>query len=380
MTTLWTGDLWMTIRKLPKIGTQKQFMDVLGEMIAIQRYEEQNVGDIGRPRDLKSYIFETDEKLEERFVVDDVKVNIENTSLDHIKILTMAEITTNKPRSVQFYLDKSDDRFLVLHTNELATDSDHFVKKLTQSNDHKFDSAWLSTSMLRSISTAHGNNFYGYGVNYTDIFCEDNDLIEPPTKLKMSISGTISQKVLETIKKDREVDKALGYTKITIGRGTKNHGVLEDLKYNGRFRVMKGDSIDDHISLVGHVTDEYSKKIHNIENERIRGERDGNRCFIEGTSFDFELDHAIDDWGKYLPKIFNALEPFRIWGMKNKIERNVYKILGVDMHTGDPLDIEVDTHIMRVYLPKNSCGNVILRLFVNLQRFLDSKIICSQIE
>lgn len=370
----------MTITELPKIDTKKQFMDTLSEMNAPPRAEEREIGEIGRPRDLKSYIFETDEKLEENFLVDNISANISGTGLDHIKILTMTGETNNKTTRAQFYLDKSDERFLVLHTNALATESDTFVNKLTQSNDHEFDSAWLSTTMLKHISSNFGNRFYGYGVNYTDIFSDDNDLIEPPTNLKMNISGTISQKVLETIRQDESVDRTMGYTKVTIGRGTKYHGVLEDLGYNGRFRLMRGDSIDDHISLVDHVTDGYSEKVHEIEKERLRGEKIGDKCFVEGTSFDFVFNRTVEDWGMYLPRIFNALEPFRVWGMKNKVEHDMYKILGVDMHTGDPLDIEVSDRLMRVYLPNNSCGNVILRLFVNLQRFFDSKITCAQID
>lgn len=355
-------------------------MDTLSEMNTRPRDEECEIGEIGRPRDLKSYMFETDEKLEKEFNVDNISTIITDTGLDHIKILTMEGESNNARKRAQFYLDKSNERFLVLHTNALANDTDYFVKKLTQSNDHEFDSAWLSTSMLKSISQDFGNRFYGYGVDYTDIFREDSDVIEPTDDLKMNISGTISQKVLETIRQDEVVDRTMGYTKVTLGRGTKYHGVLEDLGYNGRFIVRKGDSVDDHISLVDHVTDEYSTKVYEIEKERIRGEKCGEKSFIEGTSFDFEFSRSIEDWGFYLPRIFNALEPFRVWGMKSKIERDMHRILGIDMHTGDPLDIEVSGQLMRIYLPNNSCGNVVLRLFVNLQRFFDSKMTCSQID
>ena len=369
----------MTITVLPKIETKKQFMDTLSVMNAPPKTQENEYGEIGRPRDLKSYIFESDETLEKQFQLDNVSADISSTGLDHIKILTMTSESNNTPKRSQFYLDKSNERFLVLHTNALASDSDYFVKKLTQSNDYEFDSAWLSTTMLKSISSNFGNRFYGYGVDYTDIFREDSEMIEPTDDLKMNISGSISQKVLETIRQDESVDRTMGYTKVTVGRGTKYHGVLEDLGYNGRFIVKKGDSIDDHISLVDHVTTEYSDSVHQIEKERIRGEKIEEKCFVEGTSFDFEFNSSIEDWSMYLPKIFNALEPFRVWGMKNQIDHGIHRILGVDMHTGDPLDIEVSENLMRVFLPKSSCGNVILRLFVNLQRFLDSKIACSQI-
>lgn len=366
------------IDSLPKVETKKEFMDTLSLMNAPSTEEDESLGR-GRPRDLKSYLFESNQKLTPEFIIDDkVWVRITNTGLEHIKIMQMSEKTQGVSRTAQFYLDLSHQRFPILHTNALAADTHNFFRKLTQADDYEFDNAWLSTTMLKNISTSFGNRFYGYGVDYTDIFREDSENIEPTDDLKMTISGTISQKVLETIRRDEAVERTMGYTKVTVGRGSKTHGVLENLEYDGKFRVVRGDSIDDHISFVEHVKQEYLEKVKSIEKERIRGEKLDDKSTIEGTAFDFEFNRNIESWDKYITRIFNAMEPFRIWGIKSKINNGTYRILGVDMHTGDPLDIEISDRLMRVYLPKNSCGNVILRLFVNLQRYLDSKIHCSQ--
>ena len=66
--------------------------------------------------------------------------------------------------------------------------------------------------------------------------------------------------------------------------------------------------------------------------------------------------------------------------MKNGVEDGVNRILGVDMHTGNPLDIEAGGNLLRAFLPKASCGSVVLRLFANLQRYMDSGISCRQID
>ncbi len=366
------------IGSLPKISTKKQFMDTLSRMNTPTEFDEEDgMGVRGRPRDLKSYLFEANEELTPQFEIDKTMGKISDTGLDNIKILTMNE---QGDRFAQFYLDISDKRFLILHTNALAKDTHHYFKKLTQSNEHEFDSAWFSTTMLKEISSTSGNRFYGYGVDYTDIFREDSEDIEPKDDLRMNISGTISQKVLETIRQEEAVERTMGYTKVTIGRGSRTSGVLENLEYDGKFRVMRGDSVDDHISLVEYVKDKYSQQVHEIEKERIRGEKIHEKSMIEGTAFDFEFVRTVDNWDKYLKRIFNAMEPFRIWGIKSKIDDGVYRVLGVDMHTGDPLDVEISDNLMRVYLPKNSCGNVVLRLFANLQRFFDSKIHSAQID
>ena len=50
------------------------------------------------------------------------------------------------------------------------------------------------------------------------------------------------------------------------------------------------------------------------------------------------------------------------------------QVVAVDLHTGDPIDLEVTPSTIRIYLPKGSCGNTVLRIYVNLQHYFDSAI------
>lgn len=367
--------------QLPKVQTQKEFMDTLYERINPPRIPAEDGSIAGKPTELKTYLIESNSELLQEFYTEDLQINIDQTGLDHIKILTLID-KKESGNTLQFYLDKTDERFLIFHTFDLAKEVTPIIKRFINSEKFEFDNAWLSSSLLKNISGRSGNVDHGFSIEHADYFqteeIEDADEpIKPDIFSRMDISGKQSEKILQLLKQDEEIEQIIGYDKLTIGRGTRNHGVIDELDHSGRFRVVKGKSVDDHISLVNMVKTDYAQEVKEIEGFRIYG--DDNTKSIEGVPFDFVFDRKVEDWDFILTRIFNAKGPFRVWGIKSKIGDGFYRVLGVDAHTGHPLDIEVMDNLFRVYLPEGSCGNVITRLFVNLQRFFDSRIRCPQL-
>lgn len=353
-------------------------MDSLSLMLTPPKDETEGEERRDRLTELKTYLLETNTELVPAFKFGDHYAEISDTGLDSIKILRIQQQNKNP---VEFYLDKSDKRFLLLHTNYLSDETHNLVERIAGSTEQQFDSAWLSTTMLKEVSSQLGNSHFGYSVEYDDIFQSINeDDIIPEDDIKLEVSGGLSDTVLQLTETSQSIKQKMGYKGIKIARGTNRSGVLDDLSYNGRFSVKRGKSIDDHMILVDNVKHDYRAKVEGVERNRLYGTRAANGTVnIEGDVFDFSFERNVENWEKYLTRIFNAKEPFRIWGMKNKIDNRFYRVLGVDMHTGHPIDVEVSDHLFRVYLPKDSCGNVVLRLFVNLQRYFDSTIECSKI-
>ena len=366
---------------LPKVQSKKQFMDELYDRIRPPRTPANDAeSSAGRPPDLKTYIVENNSKIPQEFYTESLRINIDQTGLDDIKIITLTD-QRNTERRIQCYLDKTDERFLILHTFDLAKHVIPMIEHMINSSKVEFDNAWLPTGLLRSISRGFGNSELGYDVQHKDYFqheLNDSDPIKPDTYSTISVSGGQSDKILQLLNDDSDIAQLLSYSKVIVGRGTKSDGVVDDLYYNGRFSVVKGDSVDDHISLVNAVKEKYSEMIHGIEKYSIYGDQDTK--FVEGKPFVFRFKRKVDDWDYFLERMFNSKEPFRVWGIRNKIYDEFYQILGVDAHTDHPFDIEVTNDLFRVYLPKGSCGNLVARLFVNLQRFFDSQISCSRIE
>jgi hypothetical protein len=367
------------IDPLPTIQTKKEFMDVLTVMITPPKLEETVGEKRGRPKELKSFLIENNTELTPSFQFGETVADIKATGVDSIKILTLQ--TTNR-RHVQFYLDVSDpeQRFLVLHTNFDSDDTHDAISRLIYADELEFDSAWLSTNFLKNVSKKIGNRHSGYKISSEDIFQRiGEDEIVPDNVAKLEGSGGIADRILRIAEGDPSVKRNLGYEYVTITRGQRNYGVLDDLRFDGQFMVRKGKSVGDHMVLVETTKDDYSSSVKEIENQRLSGRKENGFSVIEGVPFEFEFSREVDDWEFYLTRIFNGKEPFRIWGMKSKIRDGYYRILGVDMHTGHPLDIEATNHVFRVYIPKGTCGNVVKRFFVNLQRCFDSTTSCPQL-
>jgi len=150
-------------QRLPAVGTQQEFMDVLESMVVPPKSDDEAASP-GRMRELKSYIMESDAELKPEFTASGLRCRVRSTDLDHVKILHAAD----GDGSYEFYLDKSDPRFFVLHTNEKSEDAGRIMEKLTHDMHHAFDHAWLYSDMLKRIVGMDGNSFRGFGVSYSD--------------------------------------------------------------------------------------------------------------------------------------------------------------------------------------------------------------------
>jgi hypothetical protein len=135
-----------------------------------------------------------------------------------------------------------------------------------------------------------------------------------------------------------------------------------------------GVSSEDHVSFVEIIRKVYRNLIEDVERNSIGMKTVEGRTLLEGQAFDLVLHRQIDDLERFTDMILDSKMPFRLWGLKNKVLPNMQKVVAVDLHTGDPIDLEITPSLIRIYLPKKSCGNSVLRLYVNLQHHFDAAV------
>ena len=364
-------------RRLPRVGTQQEFVDALEGMIATPGLDEEGA-QLGRTRELKSYMLESDRGLESRFDASDLECSVRDTGLDHIKILNVRR----NENSYEFFLDRRDPRFLVLHTNERSDDASRIVEKLTNDTRHAFDHAWLHSDMLRRIAGMPGNVFRGFGVSYSDRYLRSEESGDAGIEnMNLSISGSTAAEVQRMIQTNPRTRGASAHNMVRIMRGAASgRGHVQDEVHNtGYFALKRGKSVADHLALIGLCREEYAKAVKHVESLRIGTELvDGKRLF-GGRPFDFKFKNDIKDLDSFISKMFNSEIPFKLWGIKSAISEGYFKVLAIDLHTGSPLDFEIAGDMMRVYLHKDSCGNTILRLLTNLQMYHDAEDACLQV-
>jgi hypothetical protein len=189
----------------------------------------------------------------------------------------------------------------------------------------------------------------------------------------MNVSGVSSRRALHALTKDETLKRAICYSKIRVERGNGQLYVADEIKFNGRIITKAGQSIDDHVNLVEIVRRKYKGLIEWVERNSLGTKTVEGRTLIEGQAFELELSREITDLDRFAERLLNSSKPFRLWGIVNNVSRDMRQVVGIDLHTGDPINLEITPTLIRVYLSKGGCGNSILRLYVNLQHGFDSE-------
>ena len=351
-------------------------MDHLEDAISPPKGDEEPRG---RPRELKAYMLESDGGFPSRFRSDNITGEVQSTGLDGIKILRMFQDETVH----EFFLDTSDPRFFVLHTNERSDHVGPMVRALTKDRRYTFDNAWFYSDMLYNFTKKEGNIFNGFGIKYNSytFLSDGNDRNTDIDDLRIIMNGSLAHRVFDMVGGEPDIKKTMAFNKVRIRRGqeSSSNSIHDDVTYDGYFSVKRGKSVQDHLHLVDICRNEYSKTLKHIEDSSIGIKAVEGRTLVEGKSFDFEFGNYIEDLDLFIDRMFNSAEPFKLWGLKSKIHDGYFKIAAVDLHAGAPINFDIANNLIRAYLFKGNCGNTILRLLANLQIHYDSGTVCKQV-
>jgi hypothetical protein len=324
----------------------------------------------GSPTELKTYYLESNNGLPQTQELGQFRIINKPTTLPSVNVILLE----HKDHSAIYYLDSSDPRFLVLYTNGVAKTTDHLFHLLVNSETNKFDRIWLPNETQHEISHYTGNKLTGFGLQYDDLFTPRNNRDVPIGELGVSVSGASSARFFEALKNDPDVKNSLCYSKIRVERGNDDYYVSDEIRFNGRIITKTGESIDDHINLVDIVKKKYRGIIELLERNSLGTKQVEGRTLVEGQAFELEIKREIPNLDRFSEGLLNSDNPFKLWGIINNISSDMRQIIGLDLHTNDPINLEIMPSLIRVYIPKGGCGNSVLRLYVNLQHSYDSEI------
>jgi hypothetical protein len=358
----------------PKFESRKAYLDYLGSMMVPpteEEEEEEVYGDArGRPRLLKTYVMEANRGFPSNKDILDIAIEQTDTGLQDVNVLTLR----HEAKSARFFVDTSDRRFWLLHTNALADEAKWLFERLVYSPKATFDKIWLPKRMVTEITEMPRNEFRGFGLDYVDYFGLEQQTEKSLEELSMHAYGSSSMVALDALSREKKLQNSIATSMVRVRRGDRQEYVIDEVAYDGRFSARGGTSIDAYTSLIEITTKKYRNLIENIERNSLGIKEVEGRTLVKGRAFDFNFDREIPDINLFLSVLASSKKPFRIWGLKNKMTNGIYQVFGVDLHTGDSIDMEVSSNLMRIYLPENSCGNTILRLYTNLQHHFDSKV------
>lgn len=361
---------------LPRVQSRREMLDYFDG--AISPPEGGRGGRLGgMTRGLNTYMLESDERLPPHFATDDgVKCTVTDTGMDDVKILhARANGTT-----CEFFLDSRDGRFPVLHSGNRPEHTHRVVDALAKDYNLRLDRAWFYSGMLGRLSGRAGSGPGGAGAPHSGRpEAEENGGPRPDAR------GPPAGRGADPSKGAPRVGGAGACSKVRITSGScgpdgaQPDFVQDDIHYDGYFAARYGKSVANHLQLVEACRDEYSKTIRRVESMRMGGRGDDDEAVPDGMPFCFEFPRKAENPELLISQMFVPSGPFRMWGTKSKIHDGYFQVLATDMHSGSPVDFEISRSMMRVYLSEGRCGNIIMRIFANLQRHYDFGVTCLQL-
>lgn len=293
---------------------------------------------------------------------------------------------------VSYFADARDSRFLLLHSIGQARYADEAFERLTDGRLRGFDRAWMPAPFLKRITHGVMTGFKFWYRQDTQGFTRSEDeltaIVEAEEEVTPSprFRSSFRLDVVGQLHADRDLQE-MSRAPILVGRKALE-GItfreVDDLAgeinlstYAYGKMVGHGTSLNLYLSTTAATVRKYAATIRTIEDEHALGwERTNGVLVHRGAPFiiRFPSTLLIHDLQAMASSIFRPAKPFRLFGLFSRSDEGRVDVEAIDLHTGDPLSVEITAKWMRVYLPRGSCGNVVARLYTNLQHTLHSDI------
>lgn len=282
------------------------------------------------------------------------------------------QIKKKSKKSNYLYLDIEDGRFWVIHNIEsqeeiLAKINDIFCKSYLQ------DNIYIPNQMMEKYWTDYSQDSMGVGLMFDQLFIEDGDQSSLGTEkdIESNIDYTLrlwpkrrnSMRII--LNKFKEIGLPINYNYLNFVFQDKNNEILmkENFFRDGRFTVEKGIDLYKHIKFIDKIKEDYSSKIEVIEENRVDWVKNKGELFR--ICFQRKIDPNVVVL--ILKKNFSVFRLYLFYLYKSK---DYYFYECIDEHTGGKFGLQIFNDKLYINLDSQSCGNVVMRLFANLQNHL----------
>ena len=368
--------------RLPRVQSKKEFHECLEGWISPPRRKGGERSG-GRRGGLRSYVLEASGGRKKEGSAGGMRWSVADTGVDKLKILRV-ECGGGVHEA---FMDTSDGRFCVLHTNERSETATRVVDMLTGGWSHPLDRVWMHHGMLEAIAKRAGNFLRGFGAKYSGELSrrgkEGRGSAPEIESLSMAIDGPVARGVDRAVRNAECLGNVVAYNRLRIMRGqagNPDEHAIDDVTSSGRFAMKRGRSVLDHLDLVGVSKDVYSNVVGGIEECRLGTRQVGGKHVARGRALDFAFRKPIPDLQLFMRRVFSTTRPFRLWGLESRLEDGYFNVAGVDLHTGSSMNFEITRDFMRVYLSAESRGSAVLRLLTNLQLYYGRGIACERVD
>jgi hypothetical protein len=270
------------------------------------------------------------------------------------------------------YLDTANPRLWIFHSIGSAREMEEQMSSLIGSDGSMMDFPWLPSNSLERIGRL-GEKSAGFNLKYRNRFVgiAGENSVEDMT---MRFWGPAALDLIQELKHSERMKGGLSLSGIGLIHQVESGYAKETISSSGYILAMRGDSVDSHLSMISKVQSYYLHLLTQLETEyRFSHEKTPNGVIFSGDLLTIVFQRHIDDLEKFVEGLFSNTQPFRLWGITRRLESDLFKVKGIDLHTGGRIDFEIEPSVIRMYLHAGACGNVVTRLFTNLQSSFDAE-------
>jgi hypothetical protein len=266
----------------------------------------------------------------------------------------------------------------MFHTVSRSDSSDRLVKEMVRESPH-LDFLWLPTQSLEKL--AGSGSFVGFGTEFDSVPTLNITGRKRPIIEGESLSfrlrkahGTVDEDYWK-LRQPNMYRNALRLSTVRMRFGSDDGSedyTVDEITFWSKL-TARGPSFDYHNSLAMLLVKDYREQIRTIE----------ETCIIDAKRTDVGLrfqGHPISiryqrqrNLEVFVRALFRGAEPFKLWGVPERVTDKLYSVHAVDLHVGSTVRFEVTDAFLRAYLSKGACGNTVARLFANIQQHVDSE-------
>ncbi len=287
-------------------------------------------------------------------------------------------------KSNDYFLDARDRRFPVVHTIAHANSADPVLRRLTTGNAPGLDHFWFPSKLLssRDLGQVIGFRFFQQrnvkGLEEAEAarqLAKELGRSEPPA-FRLALTewagaGDDLKRLREAGFASRAALDSLSWRRYEA----REEGFIHDQVWSNGKVVAYGTSWNAHLANLNALRASYAAAVSGLEQEYALRWESG---LFQGEPIEIVMPFArIEDLSEFANELVSGTPPFRIWGESTPSAAGVHEFVGIDLHTGHRLQGEVREDSLRLYLRNETCGNVLMRLLVNLERHVSSEVVTS---
>lgn len=261
-----------------------------------------------------------------------------------------------------FWIDTADGRVWQIYTLADRKKGARVVRtRLTSSVGA--DQLWLTENFMKRVQKTNGYDDRGFGIKFKDELAESEPTSDFSAKFWIGRSTSQRQEGFLKAAKDHFSISSIRFGRNESRDENRLTGQLFELYFGGHMTVNTCDDTDEMFELFKGLRGAYRQDVEFLESTRRRKPVTVELRFADEVPLEGFEGVAHGGTGN-----------LKLWLQKTQGEDGMARFSGVDLHTGDFVNVDLAQDYSYVSTPKEACMNVAPRLGTLAARYMSTKV------